>query len=286
MAQIMDFSTGWVMKKRIVLVLSMACVLSACDRKAEGQTVAVVNKEEITSAELNAELGNNQSAGTATQDSRAAALQRIIDRRLLAEQARTDGIDKSPEFLNQQRRMTEELLINMLLTRQANTAQMPTADEVNRFEAAHPEVFANHEIWTLQQIIFPSSQDPGLNAKIAAAKTLDQVAQVLTAANVQFTRNERKVDTSIFPTNIYNQVVKIKDSEPFIVPGPNKVAASVVTAREPAPIPADQARTLALNGIKREKMQQTVEDRLKSLRASAKIEYQQGFAPPKAAAKP
>lgn len=248
--------------------------------------MAVVNKEEITAAELNAELGNGQTAGTATPDSRAAALQRIIDRRLLVQQARADGLDKSPEFLNQQRRMTEELLLNMLVTRQANTSQLPTADEINRFEAAHPEVFSKHELWTLQQIIYPLSKDPGLNAKIAAAKTLDEVAQALTAAGVQFTRNERKVDTSIFPPNMYNQVINIKDSEPFVVPGGDKAVASVVTAREPAPIPADQARTMALNGLKRQNMEQTIRDRLKGLRASAKIEYQKGFGPPKAAPTP
>jgi peptidyl-prolyl cis-trans isomerase C len=282
----MNFSTGWVMKHRIVLALSIACVLSACNRKAEGQTVAVVNKEEITAAELNTELANNGSGGAASQDSRAAALQRIIDRRLLAEQARTDGIDKTPEFLNQQRRMNEELLINMLVSRQASTSQMPSADEINKFEAAHPEVFANHQTWTLQQIIYPTGKDPSLNAKLSSAKTLEEVAQVLTAAGVQFTRAERKVDTSIFPPSVYKQVVGIKDAEPFIVPGPDKAVASVVTAREPAPIPPDQARTLALNGLKQQKVQQTVQDRLKNLRASAKIEYQNGFAPPPAAKKP
>jgi peptidyl-prolyl cis-trans isomerase C len=271
------------MSRRIVLVLSLVCVVAACNRKAEGQTVAIVNKEEITSAELNAELGSNGSAAAATPDSRAAALQRIVDRRLLEQQARADGIDKSPEFLNQQRRLTEELLINMLVSRQANSNQMPTADEINRFEASQPQVFANHETWTLQQILYPISKDTALNAKLAAAKTLDEVAQALTAAGIQFTRNERKVDTAIFPANIYNQILSVKNGEPFIVPGGEKAVASVITAREPAQLSVDQARAVALNGLKQQKMQQTIQDRLKTLRASAKVEYQPGFGPPKTA---
>jgi hypothetical protein len=57
--------------------------------------------------------------------------------------------------------------------------------------------------------------------------------------------------------------------------------SSVIAAREPGPpIPDDKARQLALQGIKREQAEKFIDDRVKSLKASAKIEYQPGFAPP------
>src|SRR6476659_8377834 len=134
------------MGQRIVLAMVLACSLVACEKKPGGQTVAVVNNEEITAADLNAELSSaNVSPTDANKNVRAQALERLIDRRLLAQQAKADGIDKSPEFLNQQRRASENLLINMLMERQAKTQQVPSADAIARFEASRPEMFAKRE---------------------------------------------------------------------------------------------------------------------------------------------
>jgi EpsD family peptidyl-prolyl cis-trans isomerase len=268
------------MSTRIYLTLAIALAVTSCNRKAEGQTVAIVNKQEITASELNAQLNNQTNAGN-TKEARAAALQDLIDRKLLVQQAKSDGLDKSPEYLNQQQRMNDELLINMFVKRRANTEQLPTADEINKFEASHPQMFANREIWTLQQILYPLPKDQAVTAKLAASKSLDEVAQILTAGGVQFTRGTRKLDTAVFTAGMYKQVNGVPAGEPFIAPGPDKAVASVIAAREPAPLSGDQARQVAVAAIRREKVRDIVQDRLKSLRASAKIEYQSGYEPPK-----
>lgn len=275
------FQPGWVMGKRIVVAIFLAFMASSCDRKASGQTVAIVNNEEITAAELNAELASaNISANAATKDARNAALQRLINRRLLEQQARSDGLDKSPEFLNQQRRMTEELLINMLVSRQLNTAQLPTPAQISQYETSHPNIFSKREIWTLQQLIFPLPKDPALKTKLSAANTLDEVAQALTAAGLQYTKATRQVDSAIFPPNAFVQIAGLKEGEPFLAPGPDKEVASVIVARQPAPLPEDKARQIALNGLRRDQVSKFVGDRVKSLQGSAKIQYQPGFGPP------
>jgi EpsD family peptidyl-prolyl cis-trans isomerase len=282
MAQIFGFSTGHLMRQRIVITLLIALAATSCQKKASGQTVAVVNNEEITASDLNAELANNPNLANAGQKAgRDAALQELINRKLMVQQARKDGLDKSPEYLNQLRRATDDLLINMAVSRRLNTAQVPTAQAITDFEAAHPEMFASREIWTLNQIIYPLPKDPAVTAKLSAAKSLDEVAQILSTNGIQFTRDTKKLDTAVFPHEIYAQVAKVKPGEPFIAPGANNAVANVITAREPSPTPPDQARTLALNGIRRDQINKFVQDRVNSLRASAKIEYQPGFAPSK-----
>jgi len=270
------------MGQRVVFVALVAVLLSSCQKKAEGQTVAVVNNEEITASELNDELAReNLSGAAATPEARNRALQQLITRHLLAQQAKSDGLDKSPEFLKQQRRATEDLLINMLVSRQVNTAKVPSADEIRRFEASRPEMFTNREIWTLDQVIYPLPKDAALAAKIGAAKSLDEIIQLLNGANIQFTRSTRQIDSAIFPHNIWEQITRLKPGEPFIAPGPDKAAASVVTARQPNPLPEDKARQLALQGLRRQQVDNFVDQRVKSLKASAKIQYQAGFGPPK-----
>ena len=268
------------MRQRFVITLLIALAATSCQKKASGQTVAVVNNEEITSAELNSELAGNPSlAGGDTKAMRGAALQEIINRKLLVQQARSDGLDKSPEYINQLRRATEGLLINMFVSKRLNTSQVPSAQEISTFEASHPEMFGAREVWTLNQIIYPLPKDPAVNGKLSAAKSLDEVAQDLTGAGIQFTRDTKKIDTAVFPHNIYTQIANVKPGEPFIAPGPDKAVANVITAREPSPQTADQIRANALQAMRRDQINKILTDRVKSLRASAKIEYQPGFAP-------
>src|SRR4249919_4040862 len=140
------------MRQRIIFALIVVLVAPSCQKKAQGQTVAIVNNEEITAGDLNSELTSNSNlAGTDTKQARVAVLQKLINRKLLVQQAKSDGLDKSPEFLNQQRRTTDDLLINMLLSKKVNTSQVPTPDEIAKFEASRPEIFSTREIWSLAQ---------------------------------------------------------------------------------------------------------------------------------------
>jgi peptidyl-prolyl cis-trans isomerase C len=273
------FQRGKFMRQRIIVALVLAVMSASCQKKASGQTVAVVNNDEITASDLNAAL-----SGTATnansKDARNASLEKLIDRQLLVQQARSDGLDKSPEYLNQVRRASDDLLITMLISRKVNTAQVPSAEEISAFEASHPGMFANRETWTLDQIIFPIPKDPAVSAKLSAAKTLDDVVQALTAAGIQYTRANRKIDTALFPQEAYAQIAKAKPGEPFIAPGPDKAVANLITNREPNPLVGDQARAVALDAIRRARADGIAQDRVKELRAKAKIEYQPGFGPP------
>ena len=179
--------------------------------------------------------------------------------------------------------MTEDLLINMLLSRQANTQQCRRQTQIAKFEASRPGMFAKHEIWTLHQIIYPLPKDPAVTAKIAAAKTLDEVAQALDRGRdpvhardqaVRHARCCRRTSTRSSAT--------LQPGEPFIAPGPDKAVASVITARQPAPL---HARSSAAAGAVADAhgtgQPAGSAQRVKELKAKAKIQYQPGFAPPK-----
>lgn len=273
-------------RSSIIVALLLSVAVSACNKKAEGQTVAIVNGEEITAAELNGELaGANLAEGANKDEARARVLQAMIDRRLLAQQAKKDGIDKSPEFLNRQRRATEDLLIKMLASRQIDTAQLPSAQEVARFEASRPQMFEKREQWNLDQLRFAAPADPAIKAKIAAAKTLDELAAGLTASGVTFTRQKNRLDTGVIPTSLYGRLTTMTPGEPFVIPVGNMMVASVVTSREPAALSGETARPIAVMAIRREQASKFMKDRLQALRGSAKIEYKEGFAPPAQAKK-
>lgn len=268
------------MRSKIIIAVSLALVLSGCNKKAEGQTVAIVNGEEITAAELNAELsGANIPAGMDKDQARKRVLQQMIDRRLVAQQAKKDGIDKSPDFLNRQRRLNEDLLINMFAARQVDTNRLPSDPEIVRFQQSRPEMFANREQWNLDQIRFTMPASTAVQQKIQAAKSLDDITKALTEAGVTFDRQKNRLDTAIVPHDLYARIQTASPGEPFIVPLGNLVVASAITSREPAPITGNQARSVAVAAMRRTEATKLMQDRLKSLRQAAKIDYKPGFAP-------
>lgn len=275
------------MQKRTLSVLFLLASLQACDKKAEGQTVAVVNDEEITASELNAELANANIPDSV--DKKAVTnrvLQGLIDRRLLAEQARKDGIDRSPDFIARQRRMNEELLIGMLANRSLDTSKLPTDAEIVAFQAKQPQAFANREVWKLDQLQYDTPRDKAVQDRIIATKTLSELAAVLSAARIPFQRANNQLITSAIPAELYPQLARLAPGEPFIVPAGAKSVASAIVSRVPAALSGPQARTEAVNAIRRQNSTAALQQRLKDLKASAEIDYKEGFAPAPGAATP
>ena len=122
--------------------------------------------------------------------------------------------------------------------------------------------------------------DAATRSKLEQAKTLEAVARVLTDSGIPFTRQKNKLDTAVIPQNLYGQLASASQgSEPFIIPVGDQAVASVILSREPAPITGAEARPIAVAAMRREQATQLMQNRLKSVRDAAKIEYKEGYAP-------
>jgi EpsD family peptidyl-prolyl cis-trans isomerase len=262
--------------------MALSALNSGCTRKAEGQTIAVVNGQEITAPDLNFALEQAKIPDNADKNAaRSQVLQQLVDRRLLAEQARKEGIDKTPEYLNRQRLADETLLITMLASRRLNTAQLPSDREVQNFISTHPEIFDKRETWSLDQLMYPTPTNAALKGQILAAHSIDQLAAVLQKNNVASTRQKNRLDTANIPPELYGQLAKLPAGEPFAASAGQQTVASAITAREPNPISGDRAKPVAVETMRKTQTAKALEDMLKSLRSSAKVEYQPGYGPPK-----
>jgi EpsD family peptidyl-prolyl cis-trans isomerase len=270
------------MNPRTVLALSIALALCSCARKAEGQTVAVVNGEEITASELNAELEHaSLPPGLTREEARSRVLDSLVNRHLLVQEAKKEGIDKSPEFVTEERRLADALLMQLLVSRQLKTSELPSAQEIQAFETSHPEMFEKREFWTLQQLQYQPPDSPSVAKEIQATKSLDALADVLKKNGIPFNRSTSRIDTSSLPHDAYQQISSAGSGEPFIVTAGERSVASVIANREPAPRVGDEARSFALAKMRNDKAQDLLKARLKNAKETAEIKYQEGFAPPK-----
>jgi EpsD family peptidyl-prolyl cis-trans isomerase len=271
-------------RSALLAMTALSLTTAACDRKATGQSVAVVNGEEISAGELNGELQLANVPPSADQKlARQQLLQGLIDRRLLAQEARKNGIDKSPEFLTRQRRLTDDLLISMNAERQAGSQKLPDQAAVDAFIAQNPYAFAQRQILTLQQIAIDPPSDTKVLAPLADAHSLDAVAATLTRLKIPFTRATGKLDTGTVPPEALKRIFALPPTEPFVLPANGKLYANVITGREPVPMAQDDIRKAAVAAMRQQNTRTGLSNEVKQLRSKAKIEYQAGYAPVAAA---
>ncbi len=264
----------------LLAVTALSLVTAACDRKPTGQSVAVVNGEEISAGELNGELQlANVPPGADQKLARQQLLQGLIDRRLLAQAARKNGVDKSPDFLSRQRRLTDELLIAMNAERQAGSQKLPDQAAVDAFIAQNPYQFGQRQILALQQIAIDAPSDPKALAPLADAHSLDAVAATLTRLKIPFTRTSGRLDTASVPPEALKRIFALPATEPFVLPANGKLYANIITGREPVQMPQDEMRKAAMAALRQQNTRSGLASDVKQLRSTAKIEYQPGYAP-------
>jgi peptidyl-prolyl cis-trans isomerase C len=264
----------------IALVASASLMLSACQKKAEGQVVAVVNGEEVTLTELNSEIADlNIPANADKNVVRAEVLKQMVERRLLAQAAKDAGLDRDPTYISQERRMKERLLVSMYGKKAFDTVQVPSAAKIDEYVASHPAMFSERKRYRLDQLQFDIPSDTNRLRELESAKSMADVVNTLNRWGTQFQRGTGALDSAQVPAETMQRIVALPPGEPFIVPNNGKIVVSVITTSEPVVMTPEQARPIATQAIRSEELNKIGQQRLEEAKAKAKIEYQTGYEP-------
>ncbi|MGQ0277048.1 hypothetical protein ACT17R_00195 [Sphingopyxis sp. Q841] len=275
------------MRTKTVTAIALACLsLSACDKEPTGQVAAVVNGEEITLQEVNAELGNvNIPDGVDKKVVQQAALERVVERRLLAQAARDEGLDKTPDYLLRERQLRDALLVQLMGQKAQRAQRVPEQAEIDKFIADNPDMFADRKIFAIDRIQFPLPKDMGALKALENDHSMEAVAAHLQELGIKFARTDAQMDSAQVGKQRMQQIRALPAGEPFIAPENGMVTVAVIKSERAVPLTGDAARPLAVQAIQNQQLTSAMQDRLKQARAAAEIKYQPDFAP-KGAAKP
>jgi peptidyl-prolyl cis-trans isomerase C len=280
----MTASTQGLPRQRGLRIAALACgsaallLLSGCDKKPEGQVVAIANGDEITAQEVNAELQNAPAAeGEQGQMMRNAALSRVIDRRLVADLAREDGLADSPDFILRKQKMEETLLAQMLFEKAARDMKAPTPAQLDKFIASNPQAFSDRTVFAIDQIVFPTPERGDVIAALSSAKTMAEVASTLNRLGVKFQRGNVQADSANMPPALFARIKEVGSSEPFIIPSGPTVTVGYILESRSVPVTGQGARQVAQQAYQRQEVTKAVQARLDAAKKAAKIEYQSGF---------
>src|ERR1700752_4072562 len=140
----------------IALAAAACSVLAACNNGAKtptGQVVATLGRQEITMRDLKAELGNyNAPDAKSLKVAETIALRNIFGRTIVADEARKEGLEKTPDFALAQQLAIDTLLWEAVEQKIASTVPPATKDEAQRFIDSHPDMFSQRKIYILDQL--------------------------------------------------------------------------------------------------------------------------------------
>jgi peptidyl-prolyl cis-trans isomerase C len=258
-------------------------MLSGCNKTPGGQVVAVMNNQEITRLELQSEA--EQENLPANLDPRVISpmlLQRIIDRNIMADLAREEGLDRSPQYVTRRRQLEQSLLAELALRKLTGNMREPTAADIKAYIDKNPILFANREHLKLDIVHFSTPLSRQRVLALTALPSIDQVSEKLRQDKVSAQRLTTVLDTGTIDIGVATQIAALPPGTIFDLSAGGITFIGTVVGRENVSIPTNLWPKIATNALVNERALKTVGTALNDLRSRAKITYAPAYRPPEA----
>ena len=262
-----------------IAVATLALIAAGCnrDQPPEGQVVAVINGEELTTAELNEEARlRSLSIGT-DRSAREQLVQELIDRKLLVQAAKQQGMDKSPQHLLAVRRITELTLAQQLLAASGDAAA-PTGEQIETLIKTHPKAFAERFIVSVDRISIDGPVQPNIAKALYSAASVDQIANITSQAGLSPSRATETWDSATLPNNLAQRLAGLAPGALFALVQPTGTVAGQVLSISPQPVPENQRMEVARAMLEQQAGRTRLEALVNRLRPTARIIVQPEFA--------
>lgn len=257
------------MQKSLILALFL---LSACGGKGDapsGQVVATVDGQEVTLAELKAEIGE-ESTDKAVQ---AQALERIIARKLLAAEARKQELDSTPLAAIVKNQAEETALAQLLARKITDGVPRVSDDEINEFLRSFPTSVTDRRLLSVEQFFVPNLPPAALE-EIKKVKTMEAAEAILKANKVVYRRTVTNIDTVTLDPGFAQQLVSTEGTDIFVVPNGQAAEIGRIVSSRSEPITGDQARTAARTIMMRQRSAEMVSNALTRVIAEGRRKVQ------------
>jgi EpsD family peptidyl-prolyl cis-trans isomerase len=207
-------------------------------------------------------------------------LEQLIAQQIAVQKAVDAKLDRDPEVLQALEAARREVLARAYLERQATVGAVePTPQEIDKYFADKPALFAKRRIYTLDEFIIQTPQSPAsIESVLKGSNNARSFAEALKAQHLAFQTNTTTRPAEMLPLELLDKVSTLTEGQGVVLGKVGSVVAVVLDSAAPAPVGIEQARPaiaqFLLNDAKRKK----VSAELKDLRTGAKVEYVGRFA--------
>jgi len=271
--------SGWALA-----VLAVA-VLAACGKGNGGatQVAAKVNREEISLHQVNYLL--QRQSGVAADQVEAASrqtLEALVDQELVLQAAAEQHIDRDPTVLQALDAARREIIVRAYADRLSQAVQKPSLAEVSQYYDSRPALFSKRRLYTLVDTAFIATpaQQKTIRAQLGGTRSAADVAALLRQAGLRFGARRSTVGAEALPLSAVDAMAALREGQSHLVSGPRDAHVLTIVSIEAAPLSEDSARASIENFLMAERKRQAVQQQIKALRSTARIEYGGRFAQP------
>lgn len=267
----------------LVPALLAAVILAACGgEQPTGKAAAKVNGEIITVQQVDHELARlrglneEQKKGAARQ-----VLDRLVDQELLAQRARARGVDRDPRVVQAIESSRRQILAQAYLEAVGAGAVRPTPEEVKQFYAAHPELFAERKLYRLQELAIGARAGlttERLEAELKQAGSLNDVVAWLKREQIPFNASSTVKAAEQLPMEVVPRIAALEVGQAMLMPAKQGYLIVQIGAIERQPLDEAQAQPFIEQYLANQKRAELARSEVKSLKASAKVEYADEYA--------
>lgn len=268
-----------------VAILSSAMLLAACGErppeKKATQVAAKVNGGEISVHQINfllQRIANVQPAQA--EAAKRQVLETLVDQELAVQQAVENKLDRTPEVMQALENARREILARAYIDQASGAKTKPSADEVKKYYAENPALFAERKIYRLEEVAFANNPEAVANVKdmLAKGKSVAEIVTALKAAGVEVGGNVAVKAAEQIPLEVLPRLAAAKDGQPQLVENAGRAAIITVLGSKSDPVDQIKAQPAIENFIANRQKTESVRQVVKQLREKAKIEYVGEFA--------
>jgi EpsD family peptidyl-prolyl cis-trans isomerase len=246
----------------LVLALPLGCGHADANRPAQ-QVVARVNGVEISAPGLPS----------------AQAIEKVIDRELLVQQALEAGLERDPHVRRSIEASRRELLAQAWLERRAAAAPAARREEVRAFYGQNPALFAERRIYRLRELAVsaPPEMIDVLRSETTGARDLDEAAAWLRQRKAQFSAASSIQPAEQVPLAWLPKLARMQPGEIAVFAAPLGASVVQLVQADEAPLTEQQAAPLIEQFLAGRRRMELAAAELKRLRGAARIDYADEF---------
>ena len=276
----------------LILLIAAAALMAGCGKKHDEKTVtqvaAKVNSTEITVSEINNILARTPNiAPEVVVKAKREILDKLIDQELAKQQAIDKQLDRVPAVMQAIEAAKTEILARAYLERIAAQQPKPTVEEVKKYYAEHPELFAQRRVFNLEEIDVAPKEGitAALAEQVAKASTMQEIVDWLKSRDAKFVANRGVRAAEQIPLEVLPKLQTMKDGEirVFEMAGGGRQVIRVVASKA-APVDEATAAPRIKQFLFNRRSSEVIARDMKQIKAGAKIEYEGEFASEAAAA--
>lgn len=270
---------------RLAPLFFAVAIIAGCGKgeqaKLATQVVAKVNGDEITVHQVNNFLSRTQNVTPEAEgNSKREILNRLIDQQLAMQHAIDKKLDRSPSVMQAIEAARSEILARAYLEQIAVAEPKLTAEEIKKYYAEHPELFAKRRIFNLEEILVLPKEDiaTGLREQTATARSMQDVAAWLKSQNAKFTVNRGERAAEQIPLELLPKLAAMKDGEIGLVEAGGHLEVFQVIATQAAPVDEATAAPHIKQFLFNQRASEAGAREIKRIRENANVVYVGEFA--------